>query len=136
MNRREMFKRLAVGASAAATVAATRNDAHAAPDVEPVPTRWDFERNWNWCEMDVSFHAVQHALNKIGWSSGLAPKPLLCVHPAYYGTALEIASSFGGLIQVWATRDLGTSHPWRTDTEDIDAWCLAWRGRRVGSIGA
>lgn len=107
----------------------------AAPDVEPVPTRWDFERCFA-TESDCSVGSVDYALDRIGWQSGQTTRPLLCVHPASYGYALNVARAFNGAIEVWATRQIaeanGLCGPWN----DVDAWFIAWRGRRMGSIGA
>lgn len=123
MNRRELFRRLA--AASAATAGGVAIGRAVDPDVEPVPTRWDFERPFR-IDMDVSAYAVGDALDHLGWASGLGPRPLLCVHPREYPTALRVAAAFGGVVQVWAGRF----------ADDEWTWFVAWRGRRVGSIGA
>lgn len=139
MNRREMLRRVAMGAAAATTAAATSPTVHATLDVEPVPARWDYEPVMA-CGCDVSSMTISKALAALGWESGRGPKPLLCVHPEAYVYGLSSAEAFGGLVQVWATRELAKAEELRAPSpwgwEAADAWLIAWRGRRVGSEGA
>ena len=128
MTRRTLFQRLTYGLPAAflpgtATLVTNKD----VPIIEPVPTQRDFAPVGS-CHCDCSTMVVSDALAKLGWQSGLAPWPLLIVNPAAYSFGLSIAGHFGGALHVLAS-DYLTTH-------DMDTWFVAWRGRRVGSIGA
>ena len=128
MNRRELLQRGLVSAAAVAIVA----PGEATPDVEPVPTQWNIERVFT-TECDLAVTSVSHALSVLGWESGAAPAPLLCVSPERYAYACEVAAAFGGVVHATSAIVWGDTGQYGND---IDAWCVAWRGRRVGSIGA
>lgn len=125
MNRRSLFARLGGIAAAAVVAPAVEALPIRVRSIEPVPTRLDFERIFP-VEVDVSTCGVAHALAHLGWSSDDHVLPLLCVHTADLGAAVYIKEALGHSIAVHATSKL----------PDRDSWFVAWRGRRVGSVGA
>jgi hypothetical protein len=122
MNRRGFFGRVAGSAAVASLNVETPS---AAPAVEPVPTQFDFESLLPY-DCDAGSHSVAQVLDRMGWLPDTEPIPLLIVHPSAWLLALEIRDTFRGHLAVKALRF----------SDDRDQWFVAWRGRRVGSVGA
>ena len=122
MNRRGFLGLFSLAAVPAVAVGSRSSPA---VQVEPNPTRFDFE-SLHGPDCDCTTGTVSWALGQVMWDSADPIKPLLVVHPARYGSAIEIMRDLDQKVTIWAM-------PF---SEDIDTWFIAWHGRRVGSAGA
>jgi hypothetical protein len=93
---------------------------------EAVPAAIDFDKVCGY-GVDLSASGVSMALEMLGWEFGASPKPLLCVAPSGFAHACRLAKEMYGVVEPHALQALRPT---------VDAWFVAWNGRRVGSEGA